>query len=486
MHVAASTNDEHFEWYDNECITLKDYAHIFHNLSLSEQWGVALSDEDGKILWCNAGFKKTIPFDLRKLEEHCTESVKVTPYLSEFTWHPISGKITLNRFTLPYKQKGPAFLWLLPTDKTIKNYVANSQVYDTFIMRCQTSVAGNLLEGNPLFTEHFAIQNTISQPKINALFEDPLAFERLKERVLAKKEILNEAIQYKKLNGQLLTGLTNCRICSDEQGKETLYWEILDISKQVQHEQELQAKNEQLEKVNSQMERFLYSTSHDLRSPLTSILGLVNLLKAETKEKALLEYVTKIEGCTLKLDNIIKDIITFSKTTYQRIKSVRIDIEKMIWKVIKGYSIFPDFHRISFEVNVTGDSIFYSDHDRMEIIFNNLIRNAITFFDAQKVKPSVRLNVTIAENDLAMEIIDNGVGIPAKHQQQVFNMFYKASDRSHGTGLGLYIVKESIHQLNGRISLESEVGFGTVFRCFIPNDAKGRLINRKLRLKQSA
>jgi signal transduction histidine kinase len=262
-----------------------------------------------------------------------------------------------------------------------------------------------------------------------------------------------------------------------------LSWIVLDISERFEYEQDLQTKNDQLAKVNNQMERFLYSASHDLRSPLTSILGLVNLLRLETKEKAILEYVNKIENCTFKLDNIIKDLMSFSKSNYQRIKSEKIDFETTIWKVINSHRTVADFKKILFEVKLMGEVPFYCDQERVEIILDHLIRNSIIFYDANKVKPIVRINGNISAQEIILEIIDNGIGISGHHLSNVFSMFYKASDRSKGAGLGLYIVKENVQQLKGTIQVESEIGFGSVLRIIIPNDAKGRLINRKLQLQ---
>lgn len=488
-------NSENFRWYNNEFITLNDYQHLFRNLFGSEQFGMALTDDAGKVFFCNPAFSAAVlnrvPSVILREMTHTTEGATViNPDLIEFAIHSNHEPVILSRLKFSGKPDGPSYLWLSKSTAynlgQVQRKTTDSSSDNSFILTLHTSEDDKLLFGNKLFSQSFLIEHIDSNADVKNLFEEPSRYLALKEKLLARKEVSNETIHFKKRNGQRLTGLTNCQAHFDEHGRTFLNWSILDISTQVENERNLEIKNEQLAKVNSQMERFLYSTSHDLRSPLTSILGLVNLLKAETKERTLLEYVSKIENCTLKLDNIIKDIMSFSKTNYQRVRSVKIDLEQLIWKVINSYSIFPDFAKIYFEVKVSGDSLFYSDHDRIEIVLNNLIRNSIIFFDHHKMRPFIRVSVNIGHSEVSMEIIDNGIGIPVQHQNNVFNMFYKASDRSRGTGLGLYIVRESLQQLKGKIRLESEVGFGTVFRCCIPNDTKGMLINRKLRLKQNA
>ena len=220
---------------------------------------------------------------------------------------------------------------------------------------------------------------------------------------------------------------------------------------------------------NAQMEKFLYSASHDLRSPLTSIVGLVNLLRIESSDLTVLDYAMKIEQCASRLDSIVKDILNFSKTIYQPIHYDRVEFEPMLWKLIHSQYNDPNFKRISFEVKVEGNTPFYSDTDRLEIILENIIRNTVVFFDTNKVKPFVRICVSISCSHASIEIIDNGIGIARPHLENVFNMFYKGSDRSRGSGLGLYIVKESAAQLNVTMQLESEIGFGSVFRLTVPN-----------------
>ena len=258
---------------------------------------------------------------------------------------------------------------------------------------------------------------------------------------------------------------------------------IRDVSSRQKLESDLLSKNAQLGKLNAQMEKFLYSTSHDLRSPLTSILGLVNLMRMEALDESSLEYIGKIEASTMKLDRIIRNIMNFSKATYQRRRSEKIDIEFLAHRVMNAHQGDANFKQIHFEVVATQPFPFFSDPERMEIVLNNVIGNAIHFFDPNKVRSFVRINITVTVTEVAVEIIDNGVGIGHQHHDQIFGMFYKATLNSSGAGLGLYIVKESLEHLKGTITMESELGFGSVFRIRVPNDHKGQLMGRKMKLQ---
>jgi signal transduction histidine kinase len=257
---------------------------------------------------------------------------------------------------------------------------------------------------------------------------------------------------------------------------------MLNITQYIEFEESLQLKNDQLAKLNLQMEKFLYSASHDLRSPLTSIMGLVNLVRMETTNRSILDYIDKIETSTSKLDKIIHDIMSFSKTTYQRLKSERIDFESTVWKIISQYSSEEYFKSIGFAVKVDGNATFFSDIERIEIILDNLIRNAIHFFDPNKINSFIKISVNLESELATIQIIDNGLGISPQHIDHIFKMFYKGSLNSRGAGLGLYIVKEGLGQLKGSVKVESEIGFGCVFTIAIPNGAKGKLISKKLAL----
>jgi signal transduction histidine kinase len=249
-------------------------------------------------------------------------------------------------------------------------------------------------------------------------------------------------------------------------------------------EQLLREKNDELAKVNRRMEKFLYSASHDLRSPLTSIMGLTNLMRMETHEPVLLGYIEKIDDSTARLEKIVRDLMGFTRTSYQRPDSKKIDFVQMTWDIINRHRRDPAFSFIRFDVQGDEEFPFYADHDRLEIILENIILNSIHFYDSNKTHSFVRITMVPEGQRVRIEVLDNGIGIAAEHHHNIFNMFFKASERSRGAGLGLYIVKEGVDKLHGQVQVESEVGFGSLFRITLPNDPKGRLISRKMQLGQ--
>ncbi len=362
-----------------------------------------------------------------------------------------------------------------------------SFVDNTFEIIFRSSLQDQLQFSNRLFVETFGF-NQYKRAKgfiIADLFHDPSEYEKLKSRVIREHRVQGLAVNFKSLSGKKIVALVNVQIQTNELGEPMINWTALDISERVAFEQNLELKNQQLAKINHQMEKFLYSTSHDLRAPLTTIMGLVNLIRMDSKDNTLVEYADKIETSTHKLDKIIHDIISFSKTTYKNIHSEKIDFESLIWKIINNHCGDESFGKIKIQVSVRGSSLFYNDSDRIEIVLDNLIRNAIQFVDVNKAHSFINITTEVTSDAVLIEIHDNGIGIAKQYFESIFNMFYKASVHSKGAGLGLYIAKEGVEQLGGNISLNSEVGFGSVFKVYIPNSPKGKLINRKKLLNQS-
>jgi PAS domain S-box-containing protein len=363
-----------------------------------------------------------------------------------------------------------------------------SFVDNSFEIIFRSSLEDKVLFTNRLFIQSFGFKNNRSAKgtSVRDLFIDPDDYRQLKLKLINGKSVQQRVVNFKKLNGNKMVTLANIQSNLNENDERIFNWTVLDISERVEFENNLEQKNLQLAKINNQMEKFLYSTSHDLRSPITSILGLVNLARMHSIDQTIIDYVGKIEASAQKLEKIIRDTISFSKTTYQNIHSEKVDFETIIWKIINTHHNDDNFNRLKVEVTIRGEAPFYSDPDRLEIILDNLVRNAIQFLDVTKVRPFLHVLVTLVPAHVTIEIHDNGIGIARQYFDQIFKMFYKASVHSKGAGLGLYIAKEGVEQLAGNISVESEVGFGSVFKVFIPNSPKGKLINRKNQLRHDS
>ncbi|MCC5919716.1 MAG: response regulator [Cyclobacteriaceae bacterium] len=247
---------------------------------------------------------------------------------------------------------------------------------------------------------------------------------------------------------------------------------LVDITSQVAYQSELERKNEALEKVNSELDGFVYKTSHDLRAPLASILGLVNISRLEEDSTQKNEYLKLIEKSVSKLDLFIQDIITFSKNTNTDLQISKINIEEVLDESFQKhkYLVGDEEFQFTYQIDKLNDRNLYSDVSRLSTICDNMISNAIKYKDYKKKRPSLHVQVSIDQSKATFKFQDNGLGIVESHLPYVFDMFYRATDRNAGSGLGLYIVKEMISKLLGLISIESQAGLGTIFTIEVPNN----------------
>jgi signal transduction histidine kinase len=232
-------------------------------------------------------------------------------------------------------------------------------------------------------------------------------------------------------------------------------------------EDKLKVTNRQLRKANVELDNFVYKVSHDLRAPIASVLGLVNLARKENKFDTLKQYFDMVGKSAFQQDLFIKDILDISRNSRLIVDKKRIDWQKLIDDTFEQLKYSVKDKAINKKISIAGRAGFYSDQRRIKVIFNNLISNAIRYSNGND--PVIEIDVKINKGYADISISDNGAGIEKKHQKKVFEMFYRATDINAGSGLGLYIVKESVEKLNGEIDMVSDPGKGTKFFISLPN-----------------
>lgn len=248
-----------------------------------------------------------------------------------------------------------------------------------------------------------------------------------------------------------------------------------DISEKKKTENELLRYNEELKKANSELDRFVYSASHDLRAPLKSILGLINIAKMDiqtidvAKQKSLLDIMNMLNKSATKLDGFIDDILNYSRNERLEMSRNEIDFEKLINEVKSSIKYAEGAREIELNVLINIKGIVVSDNKRIAIVLNNLISNAFKYADVAKQRSFVTLECSEVNDRIKIVVKDNGIGIEANEIDKIFNMFHRSTLLSSGSGLGLYIVKETLEKLGGTISVESELHIGTVFTVELPN-----------------
>lgn len=242
-----------------------------------------------------------------------------------------------------------------------------------------------------------------------------------------------------------------------------------DISQRKIAEDSLIENNEVLLKTNLELDRFVYSVSHDLRSPLTSILGLLTFIEEESKEPDTLEHTSMIRNGINRLDEYIKNILNYSRNNRMELDVKKIPLQKTIEEIVKVFSNIKGSEKINYEVDIKESVDFYSDKQSLSTILENLISNAIKFQNTEQPNQFIKITGTVDKENLHLLIADNGIGIAAKHHNKIFDMFFRLSGKVDGSGIGLYIVKEIIEKLQSTIQITSEEGVGTSFSIKLKN-----------------
>lgn len=236
-------------------------------------------------------------------------------------------------------------------------------------------------------------------------------------------------------------------------------------------ERALLKQNAKLAKVNSELDNFVYSVSHNLRSPLASILGLVNISRIDSKsnDSALSTYFNMIEECACKLDESLKEIADYSKNSHHQLAIEEVNLNSIINNCFEKLHFMDGFDKVERIVSVNQKAPLYSDEFRLSLVINNLISNAIIFRDEHKKHSFIHVSADVNKRNAILQIEDNGIGIAEDLQQKVFRMFFRASELSIGSGLGLYIARETTEKLSGKIQIQSHPGRGTKFLVKIRN-----------------
>lgn len=235
-------------------------------------------------------------------------------------------------------------------------------------------------------------------------------------------------------------------------------------------ETRLQKQNRELDHTNKELDRFVYSVSHDLTAPLKSILGLVNISRLAGENHERLDYLDRIETSVKRLEFFIAEILDYSKNKRREILAEQIQLRELCREAIENLRYMDGFNQISFDISKVQYEEITQDKMRLKIILNNLLSNAIKF--RKKIpghQPLIRISSRKSSESIWIDIEDNGEGIREEYQGRIFDMFFRATDSTKGAGLGLYIALETALRIQGNISLRSTYGMGSIFTLELKN-----------------
>jgi len=485
--------------------SLESYISIFQDSDL----GVIICDDQGTILagneqWDNCQKKtptgsKNSLFDFIKNSYHKTLKEILSTSLSESKSH---CQIVKFNTAESYRDLAASIIARKFSDDPIQHLITfkfsnTNEEVDTSMANLFANLSNNLSEGifrkvpgrgliyaNKALSQLFGYNNELEMVRLPAgnFYASEDVKNYIRDKAIEEGFLKNEVVEFKKKDGNTFWGLVNCTRSETKEGKKFYDGAVVDITEQKASQELLKNKNLELKKINMQMDRFLYSASHDIRSPMTSIMGLANILRMEIDESKH-TYLDKIDASLRKLDYFIREIMQFSQNARTRTSSDKIDFNQLVnqaWQKENG----PNSKIILKFEPPTDSYYFYTDKERLLIVLSNLFKNAIQFANPDVTESKVEVKIDVRSHQAILSINDNGQGIEESHLENVFDMFYRAHPRATGSGMGLYIVKETLTKMGGTIELTSTPFQGTQITVFIPNDSKGKLMSKKMNMSK--
>jgi len=231
----------------------------------------------------------------------------------------------------------------------------------------------------------------------------------------------------------------------------------------------LSQKNEELKRAYTELDKFSYSVVHDLRGPISSIRGLIKLIqngKDIDEAKAMLSL---INDSTQKLDEFIESIHKYYQINRGDLIIEKIDFAKVLDDLKSVYLVSSKISNIQFEVNLIDTYELRTDLMSLRLVLNNLLSNAFKYQKRENKFKFVELTILVGKEQTLITVKDNGIGINENYINNIFDMFYRATSEEHGSGFGLYNIKEVLKKVEGKISVKSLLNEGTEFEVIIPS-----------------
>jgi signal transduction histidine kinase len=230
-------------------------------------------------------------------------------------------------------------------------------------------------------------------------------------------------------------------------------------------EEKVAERTSELAQAYKELDTFFYRASHDFRRPLTTFMGLSEVAKITVKDENALELFEKVRLTAGHLDKMLMKLQSISDVGLQHLSYREVFSNDIFNVLFTTYSEEFGSKDVSFQTEASIAS-FYSYPTIIKLIVDNLVENAIQF--RRQRQAFVKVKIYKQDSEIIISVIDNGQGIDAQYQDQIFNMYFRGSENSNGNGLGLYIIKKAVEKLNGRISFTSVYNSGSTFSVFFP------------------
>jgi PAS domain S-box-containing protein len=466
-------NNEHSIWLINRQYELIDFNTIFKDYCVSYY---------GQTPYMGMNIMSMAPIADQKFWKQRYDMALLGKPCSFVEEYPYQGQLlTFSLKMFPIREKEEVVGVSIFSRNITKRVISERQLRESQLLLTsinqhvkeglyRSNPEGKLIYANRAFLDMFGYDaDDFKNLSTEELYASPIERSVLLKILDVKGYYNNEEVLFKRKNGEKFWGLISTTRNMLDTGEVYYDGAIRDITEVKKAEQKLKQQNQTLKKLNTELDKFVYSASHDLRAPLSSILGLIDIAQLATSDEERAKYYQLMTKSIKRLDEFIQQIIHYSRNSRQSVKRESIDFEELISISFENLRYMPNSENIEKSLQLDLKSTFYSDSFRLGVIFNNIISNAIRYANPYQNKLQVAISIAVDEQSCQIEISDNGLGIDEQYLPHIFKMFYKANDKNTGSGLGLYIVKESLEALHGKIKVKSKLGEGTSFSFEIPN-----------------
>ena len=231
----------------------------------------------------------------------------------------------------------------------------------------------------------------------------------------------------------------------------------------------LSKKHVELQTAYDELNRFAYSISHDIRGPISGLLGAIGIAKDITNLDEIKEMLFLMDKSLKKLDMYVLNMNDYYSLQRGELTIQEIDFNEIFREFAGIFGVVAKVDTVSFNTNINQKETFRSDKVLLNLIINNLLSNAFKYQDGNKADKLVEASVDVTNGLATISIKDSGIGILGNHIGEIFNLFYRATTHNVGSGFGLYNVKTALLKLNGHIEVASVMNQGTTFKVILPS-----------------
>ncbi len=226
----------------------------------------------------------------------------------------------------------------------------------------------------------------------------------------------------------------------------------------------LAATNQELQRKNREMEQFVYSVSHDLKSPLVTIKGFAGVLKEDLgsgRNDLVMNSVRRIEGAATRMGRLIEDLLMLSRAGRNRGKTEPVDVSRLVRELTADLQAQLEELGTTLEIH-DGMPEIMADRTAISRVFENLLNNAIKY-GCEGSQSKITVGSQTLDAQVRFFVKDNGPGIAPEYHKKIFGLFQRLDSDQDGTGVGLAIVAKLMHVHDGRVWVESSPGTGATF-----------------------